>query len=531
MQFEDRWYQIECEDALIKDVLNSTVGREIHPLAAVPTGAGKTKIMGNFIYKLLEQLPALNILVVSHTESILKQNHEAISSFFPGIRIGLYSSGLRSRLIEKITVAGIQSIYRNAKQFKKFGIVIIDECHAVPTKGQGMYQKFFNQVNATRVGLTATHFRTGHGLLHEGAGRMFNKLSYDLSSMENFNRLVSEGYLTTLVSKTTDLEMNVDKIRTSAGDFNQKDLADRFDRSSITKEIVNETIRMGHNYNSWLVFAIDIAHANSILEQLLEKGIKAKALHGHANATNRHELVEEFKQGKIRAIVSVGMVTTGFDAPNIDMIVLARPTKSPVLHVQMCGRGLRVAPGKDHCLVLDFAGNTQRLGPINNVSIPLPPGKKKDGPGEPIVKTCPNCGCMHHPTVKICSVCEYTFEFKETLTTQADSVDIVQKSVQSKERWVPVSNVVYSIHEKKGANDSFRVTYKCGLTTVNEYVCFNHTGYAKHKANNWVQHRWIGSSFPLDVNHLFRESHLLKIPSRLFIDTSSRYFKIKNAEF
>lgn len=528
MVFEDRAYQIECEDALIKDVLASTTDSMIHPLAAVPTGAGKTKIMGNFIYKLLELCPYYNILILSHTENILKQDHEAISSFFPGIRIGLYSSGLRSRSIEKITVAGIQSVYKNAKYFKKFQIVIIDEAHTVPTRGNGMYRQFFRVVNATRIGLTATHFRTGHGLLHEGEGRMFNKLSYDLSSMDNFNKLVDDGYLTNLISKPTEMIMDVDGLRKAAGDFNQKDLSERFDRETITKRAVAETVNMGYNYKSWLVFAIDIAHADNITEELIKLGISAVSLHSRAEI-DRHQVTEDFINKKFRALVSVGMVTTGFDAPNVDLLVLLRPTMSPVLHVQMVGRGLRVCEGKTHCLVLDFAGNTERLGPINNVQIPVK-GKKK-GNGQPITKRCPHCGCIFHPTVKICDVCGHEFEFVQKLRTSNSELEIVQRAQEKKERWVNVSSVSYAIHEKKNFPDSLKVTYHCGISSFSEYVCLNHNGYAKHMATNWVSFRWTGKYFPLNVAQLFRESNLLKVPKRLYIDSSSKYIKIKDIEF
>jgi DNA repair protein RadD len=524
-EFEDRWYQIEAEDALLSDLLNDD---ECHPIAAVPTGAGKTKILGALIYKYLEIKPEHSILVLSHTENILKQDFEAIESFFPGIYIGLYSSGLGSRTIEKITVAGIQSIYHKSHLFKDFDVAIIDEAHSVPTKGSGMYRKFFASTNLRRVGLTATHFRTGHGYVHKGKGALFNKLSYDLSSMENFNRLVDEGYLTKLFSKPTELQLDTEGVKESAGDFNIKDLAKHFDRTSITNAAIEELLKFSKNYKSWLIFAIDIDHADHINEKLQSYGIKSKVLHSRSEE-ERHEVTDEFVRGRIQCLVSVGMVTTGFDAPNIDLVVLLRPTKSPVLHIQMIGRGSRVSPetGKTHCLVLDFAGNISRLGPVNAVTIPVK-GKKK-GTGEPIVKKCKYCGCLHHPTVKFCNVCGTEFEFKEKIKTIYDQVDVVKTQSVKIEEWLRVDEVFYSIHSKVGKPDSMKVIYKCGLLSYNEFICLDHGGYATVKARNWVQFRL--NFMPKNVYELYKNSSKLITPTKILVNTTDRYPVIKNVKF
>lgn len=525
MVFEDRKYQIEAEDALLSDVLTN---KNCHPIVAIPTGAGKTKILSSFMYKYLEIKPKHSIVVVSHTENILLQDYEAVKSFFPGIKIGLYSSGLQSRTVEKITVAGIQSIYSKHDLFKNFNLVIIDEAHSVPTKGHGMYQQFFKDKKLTRVGLTGTHFRTGHGYIHRGEGALFNKLSYDLCTMAKFNKLVTDGYLTKLYSKPTELQLDIAGVKESAGDYNIKDLSTKFDRVSITNEAVKELVEFGYNYKSWLIFAINIEHANHISEKLNKLGIKSKALHSET-VKQRHAITEEFKQQKIRCVVSVGMLTTGFDAPNIDLIALLRPTKSPVLHVQTIGRGLRTAPNKDHCLVLDFSGNIERLGPINNVQIPEP-GRKKKGTGQPIVKACPNCGCLHHPTVKICDVCNHKFEFRENIRTTHGQLDIVQKNKPAS-KWLRVTETKYSIHRKIGMPNSLKVTYSCGLSTISEYVCYDHSGYAKHKANNWVSFRWSHKKLPTDVQSLLKNSSMIAQPSEILVNFHKKYPVIKDIKF
>ena len=519
--FEDYWFQRECKNALLKDVV------KYNPLIAIPTGGGKTVIMGRFVYDFLSKWPIANFLIVSNTKEILQQNHSTMCKFFPGINIGLYSSGLKTRTIEKITVAGIQSIYKKPYLFKHFDVIIIDECHTIPPDKKSMYRKFINAVSAKYVGMSATIFRRGVGYIHKGEDRLFDKLSYDLTSVDSFNRLIDEGFLCKLISKQADLQLDSDGIKITGGDFNQKQLAERNDRDEITTEAVKEVVRMGKNYKSWLIFAIDIDHANHINEKLLEHGIKSRALHSKTNKF-REEIIYEFKNREIQAVVSVGMVTTGFDAPNVDLLVLLRPTKSAVLHIQMIGRGLRIFLNKLHCLVLDFAGNIKRLGPINNVTIPPKKGEKKlDIP--PPVKECPNCHYLHPTMLKVCTVCGHVFQFQQKIKISADEVEVL---VRKKESWYDVKEVHYYIHTKPGRPNSLKVVYMTNMLAVSEYICLEHGGYALIMARNWVAFRWqMSTPVPDTVDDLFKDRAILKIPTKILIDTSNKYLKIKDSKF
>lgn len=520
---EDRWYQREAKDAILRDIDN------FNPLIAVPTGGGKTIILGRFIYDFLEMYPFANILVLADVQEILEQNHSTIQKFFPGIKIGLYSSGLKSRTIHKITVAGIQSVYNKPHLFSRFQVIFIDEAHTIPFEEKSMYRKFFNSVKARYVGMSATVYRRGIGMIHEGKDRIFDKLSYDLTSRSNFNRLIDEGYLSRLYSKPTNYQLDSSDIKTSIGDYNLKQLSEKHDRALITKEAISEAIRFGKNYKSWLVFAIDIAHADHITDELNNNGIESMALH-QKTSKFRKEIINKFKNQEIRAVVSVGMVTTGFDAPNIDLIILLRPTKSAVLHVQMIGRGLRIFPGKDHCLVLDFAGNISRLGPINDVLIPRP---KNNGSGsqEPPIKTCPDCGSYNHTLAKLCEVCGHEFKFKQKIKPKADFKEVV--SVNEK-KWLNVDSVQYQIHVKPGRPNSLMVIYRCGLQTIKEYICLEHGGYAQRIAENWLLHRWDGDKtvkYPRTVSELFEHRDFIRKPTSLKVQMSAKYLNIIDVGF
>jgi len=226
---EARWYQTEATNAL----LESLEDKDCHPIIVAPTGSGKSFMICDFIDRYLTKNPEAKILVLSHIKEILQQDFDALEEFFSGIEIGLYSSGLDSREVKKITVAGIQSVWRRPELFKKVSIIIVDECHLVTMRQDGMYRRLLSKLKAQYVGFTATHFRLGHGYITIGENRLFNTIAYDMSKPEIFNRLVDEGYLTELITKATVMKMDTTGIKTRAKDFALDELSKRFDRNAV----------------------------------------------------------------------------------------------------------------------------------------------------------------------------------------------------------------------------------------------------------------------------------------------------------
>jgi len=239
---------------------------------------------------------------------------------------------------------------------------------------------------------------------------------------------------------------------------------------------------------------------------------------------DRDTVIRHYKLGTFRAVVNVNVLTTGFDDPEIDLIALLRPTKSPVIHVQTIGRGLRISEGKDHCLVLDFSGNTERLGPINDIQIKKK-GKGRKG-GEPITKTCPECGTIHAPAVRVCEWCGYKFEFKTALSTKTGNTEVIAKKTNP---WVKVDGISYAIHHKRSSPDMLKVTYQCGLRVFHEYVCVEHKGWSGHKAAHWLKYRGVnGCNTSAQAMH---NSELLAIPSRIKLDKEGRYTNVVDYSF
>lgn len=518
MKFEPRQYQQDCVTAWV-DQLKAG----LNPVIAVPTGAGKTVILCGLVNEWIELYPDANILILSHTREIISQDYKALREFFPSFGTGIYSAGLGKKQIRKVTIGGIQSVYKHPELFTGFDICIIDEAHTINHKSAGMYRTFLKCLGIQVAGMSATIFRMGYGHIYKGDDALFDSLAYDLTSIRNFNKLVKDGYLTSLISKTTEFGLDSSKVRKTAGDYNIKHLAQVHDRWETTLIAVDECIKYGKNYKKWLVFAIDIDHANHIAKCLSDKGVPTGVLHSRMTE-DREDVLEDFKDGKTRALVSVGMVTTGFDAPNVDLIVLLRPTLSTVLHVQMVGRGLRVYPDKKHCLVLDFAGNTLRLGPINN---PVIPKKKKKGKGKAPAKTCPACKAIAHASARYCDICGHEFQFVNKLTTKAGKADIV---ITDSPIWQEVTEVRYQIHKKVGKPNSLRVSYRVGMRIVNHYICLDHGGYAKQKADAWVAHKDPTCTI-FTVDHVYNRRDMLKVPTHIKISYKGKYPEILKEKF
>ena len=505
--FDLREYQTSAVSLAFKSMMKGN-----HPLIGAPTGSGKTVIMAGIIEYALEKWPGTKILILSHVKEILGQNHRSITKHL-GREVGLFSAGLKSRVIKDVTVAGIQSVFRIGSQFSSFDLIIIDECHLIPLTGDGMYRTFFNDIGKIKyLGLTATPYRLGGGYIY-GTDKLFTDMAIDLTSMEEFEKLIKDGYLCDLKVIATQLEFETRKLKIKAGDYSEVDMSKRFDRDGVTDAAVREIIKHGKDYKKWLIFAIDINHAEHIAEKLIQAGVKGYVVHSKME-DNRDEVVSNYRAGIYQAIVNVNILTTGFDDPGIDLIALLRPTKSPVMHVQSVGRGLRVSEGKTHCIVLDFAGNTRRLGPINNIHIDEP--RKRDGKGSPITKTCPECDTIHHPAVRICPFCQYEFQFKHGLGDAA-GYDIIQR----RSNWKVVDDVVYAKHEKVNRPSTLKVTYRCGLQFYDEWVCVEHGGYAKYKADHWVTYR--GGSPQMNVDETLGIVSTLITPARILIDHTSKY--------
>lgn len=502
-----------------------------NPLIAMPTGSGKSLVIGGFAQRALTQFPKTRILMLTHVRELIEQNANAILTTWPNAPLGIYSAGLKQRdKAQSIIYGGIASVYKKLELFGWRDLLLIDEAHLLSPKDGAMYSiviKHFRKLNPYfRIcGFTATKFRRGQGLLTEDG--IFSSICYDLTDIKGFNRLIREGYLVPLIPKRTDLALDTSDISIVAGEFNQGELADAVDVDRITQAACIEACRWGTDRRAWLAFCSGIAHAEHTATALNALGIKTAAVHSKMPDSERDAKILAFKRGELRCLTNNNVLTTGFDFPPIDMIIGLRPTVSPVLHVQMNGRGTRPSEGKSNCLVLDFARNTERLGPIND---PMIPRKKGKGNGEVPIKICPACNNYCHISARICDVCGYEFIFETKIVKTASEVPLLIDDFPIIKPF-DVELALYSIYRKPGMPETIKVTYCCGGDEFNEFVCLEHGGYASVKAREWWRQRH-DSEPPTSSRDAIKFRSQLRSPKRIFVHVNKYPYKeITKVEF
>ncbi len=276
------------------------------------------------------------------------------------------------------------------------------------------------------------------------------------------------------------------------------------------------------------MFCAGVRHAEHVRDAIQGRGYACEAILGETASAERDRVIAAFKRGEIRCLTNANVLTTGFNAPGVDLIAMLRPTKSVGLYVQMIGRGTRLSPGKDNCLVLDFAGNIEGHGPIDRIDGRK--RKKDDQEGTAPVKACPDCQTIVHASIRACPGCGYEFPPPQPDLSRTASTSAILSS-QIRPEWVTVSDVSYHRHEKLGSPTSLRVEYACGLASHREWVCFEHTGYARQKAVQWWQKRLPDRPVPRTVDDALTRCGELPKPDRISVRPQGRYTEITGYEF
>lgn len=496
-------------------------GNKGHPLIVAPTGAGKSHIIAGFCQEVLSKYADQKILIITHTKEIIAQDAKVLRQYISNDLVGVYSVGLGRKQVKQVTVAGIQSIYQKAYLFQDFNLILVDEAHLIPPKGEGRYLTFLGAFEKIGIiGFTATPFRRKHGMLTEN--HMFDRIVYNIS----IQSLINQGYLVPLSTKATKYKMDRTGLKVIAEDYSIKDLSNRFDRDSITKAIIDEVEPLKDTKKAWLVFAIDIEHCENIAAELNKRGIIAAYVHSKLDI-DRKILIDMFNEGHIQALVAVETLTTGFDAPGIDLIVLLRATKSPVLYVQMLGRGMRTAPNKESCLVLDFAGNVEFFGPVDDIAIRVAKSKGFGLPKAPM-KTCPECDELVHISKKVCPSCGYEWPKEVKLNLEATQAAILKSQKEVKSQDINVTEVYFHKHKKTGGIPSLRVTYRHGFfQTFSEWVTFEHAGKPRRMAEKWWKIMTVNSSpVPGTVDEALQRLNEIHRPVRIRVDLTGRFPRI-----
>ncbi|MEG3640705.1 DEAD/DEAH box helicase [Magnetococcus sp. PR-3] len=501
-----------------------------HPLIVIPTAGGKSLVMATFIREAIDHYPETRILVVTHVRELISQNHAELLGAWPQAPAGIHSAGLGERdVASQVLFCGIQSVHKRAYDIQRCDLVLVDEAHLIPRKANTMYRKFLEELTAINpymkiIGFTATPYRLDSGLLHKGKDALFDDIAFDVP----INDLIDDGFLSPLISKKTDTQLDVTGVGTRGGEFIAGQLEAAVNREDVTRAAVEEIIAFGQERRAWLLFCSGVAHAEHVRDAIKARGYSCEGIFGHTPKEERDWIVEEFRAGRIRALAAMNVLTTGFNVKSVDLIAMLRPTKSTGLYVQIAGRGTRLFPSKENCLVLDFAGNVARHGPIDQIKATAK--RDKDEDSEAPIKTCPECQTINAAAVRHCIECDYEFPPSEIkINATATTKEILSKG---KPEWVAVYDIVYKRHQKEGKPPSLRVEYLCGLQWHKEWVCFEHSGYARQKAVQWWFQR-VGLKVPVpdSVEQALSLVDGLPIPDEIKIRPNGKFTEVVDCRF
>ena len=328
-----------------------------HGLAIFPTGTGKSLVIADAA----RQLEG-NTIIFQPSQEILLQNQEKLTAY--GYKSTIYSASLGEKKISPITLATIGSVKGKAHLFDSFKNVIIDECHLVNAKG-GMYKDFISSLEGCKVvGLTATPYRLMNGLqgsilkfLTRTNPRIFSEVIHVTQCME----IYKAGFWSPLKYYQVNGFDESRVKRNSGNDYDEDALRKYYNEIGFAERLVDVTQRLLNvKRRGLLIFTRFIKEANFLAEQV--PGVVV--ITGSTDQANRERIIKQFKAGNIKAVVNVGVLTTGFDYPELDTVLLARPTRSLALYYQMIGRCVRPHKDKPESWVVDICDNYRRFGQV-----------------------------------------------------------------------------------------------------------------------------------------------------------------------
>lgn len=541
LAIEPRYYQREAVNELF--AYYNEQQKRGNPLILMPTGTGKSIVLAMIVWRIMQMWPGQRLIMGTHSKKLVDQNSKKLQELWPGVPLGIHSDGLGRRDVSQpIIYGGIQSMIAYATEFGHRDILFVDEAQNISANDEAQWLLFIQALRNINpklkvVGLTATGFRMGLGWLTNGP--IFTDVCYDLTSLTAFNKLLAEGWLSPLISPRTTVGISRQGVKTSSnGDFVLKDAEKASMR--VTWEALQDAARYKETRHVWLVFAGGIEHAEKTAEMLRALGISAVAVHSGnkqypMSEAESDKRLADYQAGKYQACVNYGKLTTGFDHPQIDLIVMLRLTKSTVLWVQMLGRGTRpfegnyYLPQKQNCLVLDYARNIETLGPIND---PVIPRKKGEGSGDAPIKICYCCGAYNHISARWCAGCGEEFEFAVKIKDAADGQNEPLRDNTPVYEEFDVWRVFYRRHTSRNKLDSLCVSYSVKERTlpITEWISIESAGKARAEAEQWWMQR-SSEDCPSSIDEALRVQASLRVPSKILVHTNVQFPRVVKCEY
>ena len=523
-----RDYQQEAVDA----VLAYWGKGGANPLVEVPTGGGKSAILGELARVVVGECGG-RVVIATHRAELIEQDAAACRRVWPMAPLAVWSASLNKRGVAPITVCGVQTVARKARDLGVVDVLIVDEAHLIPPEGAGQYQTLvrgLREVNpALRiVGLTATPYRLGQGYLTQGEGALFSSIVYRVE----IPRLVAAGHLAPLVTGAVGAQIDTSTLAIRAGEFAMRDLELAADIAEVTECVADDVAAaLAAGRTSALLFGCSVAHAEHLAEALAARGTECAVITGETDQFTRQAIIGRFRRRELAALASCDVLTTGFDAPCVDTLAVVRATASPSLYVQIVGRGMRPAEGKTDCLVLDYGGNIARHGPVDEIKI----RPKSKGEGGMPWKICDNCSAVQPAGARVCSECDYEFpEPEKRANTEASALPVLSTGAigggpaSTKHA---IGETQFHVHKKRSGDGppTVRVDYYGAepegassawvpTKVASEWICVEHEGFAHSKAAKW----WalhVGTRMPATVAEAVERLRAGEMPSVVEIET------------
>lgn len=570
-----RHYQQEAVDA----TLGYFRKKREPALIVLPTGAGKSLVIAE-----LARIAKGRVLVLAHVKELVEQNFLKYTSY--GLEAGIYSAGLgKKESSQKAIFGSVQSVARADDDFfNGFSLVIIDECHRVAEEGATQYQEVIQKLKMNSpqlcvLGLTATPYRLGLGWIYEYS----NTGEMKTEQKRFFKQCVYELPLSYMIkNKFLTLPVKID-IPVTCYDFSELSDKNRMytqseveellkNQKRLTPLIVKNIIDITEKYQRQgvMIFSASVKHAEEIMSYLPEG--EAKLVVGDTELKDRDQIIEDFKERKFKYLVNVSVLTTGFDAPHVDVIAILRPTESNSLYQQIIGRGLRLDPGKTDCFVLDYAG----MG--HDIYTPEISDKKPNKESTQVLIPCPQCGFENHfwgitdydgeviehygrkcrgahqdPHTMEISLCGYRFRYKlchacgeendvtarECHKCQATLIDADSKLKQAKlsknAHVLTPERITFDERLDKNSNPYLEVRYyDCDAQYVSEAHFFSNPTSIKKFNINFLRSHLRRPEKAMDIKtpkDVIAFQNLLRLPSFVIARKQDKFWKITEKVF
>lgn len=572
MPFVLRPYQQEAVDATVDYFRKQT-----HPAVIVlPTGAGKSLVIAE-----LARLARGRVLVLAHVKELVEQNHAKYLAY--GLQADIFAAGLnRKESQSKVVFGSVQSVARNLKAFDAhFSLVIIDECHRISLNDKSQYQQIIQALQANNpslriLGLTATPYRLNsgwiyqyhyHGMVRGDENCFFRECIYELPLhyMIKNKFLVPPERLDMPVLQYDFSQVSL----TSSGIFNEQELNLSLKKQQrITPKIIEQVIEYAAPLQGCMIFAATVEHAKEILGYLPQNS--AALVTAETPAADRQAIIKQFKNKELHYLVNVSVLTTGFDAPHVDVIAILRPTESVSLYQQIVGRGLRLSEGKTCCLILDYAGNPHDLfrpevgsSRPNSTSFPVQVfcplcqfanifwgkctsdgqiiehyGRRCQGWEEDEnkqkkqcefrfrFKQCPHCGAENDIAARRCQKCQEVLtdpddmlkaalKLKDALIIRCGGMQFITGS-DTKGEWIKIN---YFDEDGTSVSERFR------LATPAQKRVFEYRFLREHQRAPGVPFKWN------NANDILLQQSLLRYPQFIVARKKERFWEIREKIF